>query len=177
MATMGTRSGAPCQIYGAITTCSVHDGRGTSFWFDAWCGPDDLATRFPTLSLASHCTKMEVSIRAVMERGPHNLLVNRLSAAAQEELQAPHCLLPRATSSRGMPILRRRTIPRRIPPPVTLHPSSGDGAAPLPLWWRYVLPPPAVVPLLLQRRRPVSTYSGGHAPHRAGSTPELCGEV
>jgi len=64
--------------YRAVTTSVVQDGRGTSFWHDAWCGEDDLATRFPVL--LSHVKEQEVSVKEVHDKGLSSMLVPRLTA-------------------------------------------------------------------------------------------------
>lgn len=60
----------------------VRDGRSTAFWFDAWHGEDDLATKFP--ALFSHAKKTEVRVWAVIEDGLAAHLVSRLTPQAKQ---------------------------------------------------------------------------------------------
>ena len=83
--------------YRAVTTAEVHDGRGTTFWLDAWNGDDDLATSFP--ALFSHVRSPEVSVRDVVDQGLQTMLVPRLTAEAERELAEVEGLLATLTLS------------------------------------------------------------------------------
>lgn len=83
--------------YRAVTTAEVHDGRGTTFWLDAWNGDDDLATSFP--ALFSHVRSPEVSVRDVVDQGLQTMLVPRLTAEAERELAEVESLLATLTLS------------------------------------------------------------------------------
>ncbi|WVZ51145.1 hypothetical protein U9M48_002314 [Paspalum notatum var. saurae] len=76
-----------------------NDGRGTSFWHDAWCGEDDLATRFPVL--LSHVKEQEVSVREVLDNGLSSTLVSRLTAQAARELSEVEAITDTLTLSDG----------------------------------------------------------------------------
>lgn len=78
-------------IYRALTVCEVHDGRATAFWFDAWCGQDDLATMFP--ALLSHCKKPKISVRSMLEQGLTSSLTPRLTEQGQKDLESLQNLL------------------------------------------------------------------------------------
>ncbi|WVZ92388.1 hypothetical protein U9M48_038459 [Paspalum notatum var. saurae] len=86
-------------LYRAITDCDVRDGRATSFWFDTWWGPDDLATLYPALH--SHAKKKEVSVSAVMEKGLDTMLVPRLTPQASTELITLRSTMDRVTLREG----------------------------------------------------------------------------
>jgi hypothetical protein len=94
-------------LYRAITTCSIKDGRSTTFWFDAWHGEDDLSTKFP--SLFSHAKNPEVSVHDVLEAGLAAHLVPRLTSQAVAERDAlqlvlDDVLLSKAPDVRHCPI-------------------------------------------------------------------------
>ncbi|KAI4975425.1 hypothetical protein ZWY2020_049032 [Hordeum vulgare] len=73
------------DIYRAVTRVTVGDGRQTSFWMDRWLPFGVLAFAFP--ALFSHCVRLNVTVADALGEGVGNLLRNRLTAAAEQELE------------------------------------------------------------------------------------------
>ncbi|TVU19909.1 hypothetical protein EJB05_36091, partial [Eragrostis curvula] len=72
--------------YREATMVFLGDGRTTSFWLDLWDGNQPLAFDYP--ALFSHSVRPNISVAAVFNLGPNLALRNRLTTAAQLELDA-----------------------------------------------------------------------------------------
>jgi hypothetical protein len=77
--------------YQQITTVSVGNGKATSFWHYTWLVQGPLALKMP--ALFSHFVGRSSSVHDVLRAGVRNLIQQRLSPQATEELQVLASLL------------------------------------------------------------------------------------
>jgi hypothetical protein len=86
-------------LYQALTSVTIGNGKGTTFWLDAWHLDDSMADKFPALFI--HCANKTASVQQVFHAGidDNSFWVPRFTLPAGAELAELKIIMQATTLS------------------------------------------------------------------------------